>query len=57
MMGQLTMLRAFVAAADRRSFNKAAASLGGTTGSICEAISKLGASLDACCIERRDPSR
>ena len=44
-MDQLYMLRAFVAAAQHRSFSKAAASLGVTTGSISKAIAKLEASI------------
>lgn len=43
MMDQLYMLRAFVAATQHRSFSKAAASLGVTTGSISKAIAKLEA--------------
>jgi DNA-binding transcriptional LysR family regulator len=41
MMDQLYMLRAFVAATQLKSFSKAAASLGVTTGSISKAIAKL----------------
>jgi DNA-binding transcriptional LysR family regulator len=44
-MDQLYMLRAFVAATRHRSFSKAAASLGVTTGSISKAIAKLEASI------------
>jgi len=44
-MDQLYMLRAFVAATRYRSFSKAAASLGVTTGSISKAIAKLEASI------------
>jgi DNA-binding transcriptional LysR family regulator len=44
-MDQLYMLRAFVAAAQQRSFSKAAAALGVTTGSISKAVAKLEASL------------
>jgi DNA-binding transcriptional LysR family regulator len=44
-MDQLSMLRAFVAAAQHRSFSQAAASLGVTTGSISKAVAKLEASL------------
>lgn len=44
-MDQLYMLRAFVAATQHRSFSKAAASLGVTTGSISKAIAKLEASI------------
>lgn len=40
-MDQLHMLRAFVAAAQHRSFSKAAVSLGVTTGSISKAIARL----------------
>lgn len=40
-MDQLHMLRAFVAAAQHRSFSKAAVSLGVTTGAISKAITRL----------------
>jgi DNA-binding transcriptional LysR family regulator len=43
-MEQLYLLRAFVAAAQHRSFSRAAESLGVTTGSISKAIAKLEAS-------------
>jgi DNA-binding transcriptional LysR family regulator len=44
-MDQLYMLRTFVAVAQHRSFSKAAASLGVTTGSISKAIAKLEVSI------------
>lgn len=51
-MDQLYMLRAFVAAARHRSFSKAAASLGVTTGSISKAIAKLEASIQTRVLHR-----
>ncbi|MFM0271762.1 LysR family transcriptional regulator [Paraburkholderia aspalathi] len=44
-MDQLYMLRTFVAVVQHRSFSKAAASLGVTTGSISKAITRLEASI------------
>ncbi|MBV8635436.1 MAG: LysR family transcriptional regulator, partial [Burkholderiaceae bacterium] len=51
-MDQLYMLRAFVAAAQHRSFSKAAASLGVTTGSISKAIAKLEAAIQTRVLHR-----
>lgn len=51
-MDQLYMLRAFTAAAQYRSFSKAAASLGVTTGSISKAIAKLEASVQTRLLHR-----
>lgn len=51
-MDQLYMLRAFVAATQYRSFSKAAASLGVTTGSISKAIAKLEASIQTRVLHR-----
>lgn len=51
-MDQLYMLRAFVAATQHRSFSKAAASLGVTTGSISKAIAKLEASIQTRVLHR-----
>jgi len=51
-MDQLYMLRAFVAAARHRSFSKAAASLGVTTGSISKAIAKLEANVQTRVLHR-----
>jgi DNA-binding transcriptional LysR family regulator len=52
MMDQLYMLRAFVAAAQHKSFSKAAASLGVTTGSISKAIAKLEAAIQTRVLHR-----
>ncbi|MGE8166285.1 LysR family transcriptional regulator [Paraburkholderia sp. NPDC080076] len=51
-MDQLYMLRAFVAVAQHRSFSKAAASLGVTTGSISKAIAKLEESIQTLILHR-----
>ncbi|RFU48844.1 LysR family transcriptional regulator [Paraburkholderia sp. DHOC27] len=51
-MDQLYMLRAFVAATQHKSFSKAAASLGVTTGSISKAIAKLEASIQTRVLHR-----
>ena len=51
-MDQLYMLRAFVAAAQHRSFSKAAASLGVTTSSVSKAIAKLEASIQTRVLHR-----
>lgn len=51
-MDQLYLLRAFVAAAQLRSFSKAAASLGVTTGSVSKAIAKLEASIQTRVLHR-----
>jgi DNA-binding transcriptional LysR family regulator len=51
-MDQLYMLRAFVSAAQYRSFSKAAVSLGVTTGSISKAIAKLEASVQTRLLHR-----
>jgi DNA-binding transcriptional LysR family regulator len=51
-MDQLYMLRAFVAAAQHKSFSKAAASLGVTTGSISKAIAKLEAAIQTRVLHR-----
>jgi DNA-binding transcriptional LysR family regulator len=51
-MDQLYMLRAFVSATQHRSFSKAAASLGVTTGSISKAIAKLEASIQTRVLHR-----
>lgn len=51
-MDQLYMLRAFVAATQHRSFSKAAASLGVTTGSISKAIAKLEAAIQTRVLHR-----
>jgi DNA-binding transcriptional LysR family regulator len=51
-MDQFYMLRAFVAATQYRSFSKAAASLGVTTGSISKAIAKLEASIQTRVLHR-----
>jgi DNA-binding transcriptional LysR family regulator len=51
-MDQLYMLRAFAAAAQHRSFSKAAASLGVTTGSISKAIAKLEANVQTRLLHR-----
>lgn len=51
-MDQLYMLRAFVAATQHRSFSKAAASLGVTTGSISKAIAKLEAGIQTRVLHR-----
>lgn len=51
-MDQLHMLRAFVAAAQHRSFSKAAASLGVTTGSISKAIAKLESNIQTRLLHR-----
>ncbi|WP_206997939.1 LysR family transcriptional regulator [Trinickia mobilis] len=51
-MDQLYLLRAFVAAARLRSFSKAAASLGVTTGSISKAIAKLEAAIQTRVLHR-----
>jgi len=52
MMDQVYMLRAFVAATQHRSFSKAAASLGVTTGAISKAIAKLEASIQTRLLHR-----
>jgi DNA-binding transcriptional LysR family regulator len=52
MMDQLYMLRAFVAATQHKSFSKAAASLGVTTGSISKAIAKLEAAVQTRLLHR-----
>jgi DNA-binding transcriptional LysR family regulator len=52
MMDQLYMLRAFVAAAQHKSFSKAATSLGVTTGSISKAIAKLEAAIQTRVLHR-----
>jgi DNA-binding transcriptional LysR family regulator len=52
MMDQLSMLRAFVAATQHRSFSKAAASLGVTTGSISKAIARLEAGIQTRVLHR-----
>lgn len=51
-MEQLYLLRAFVAAAQHRSFSKAADSIGVTTGSISKAIVKLETSLQTRLLHR-----
>ena len=51
-MEQLYLLRAFVAAAQHRSFSRAADSLGVTTGSISKAIAKLETSLQTRLLHR-----
>lgn len=51
-MDQLYILRAFVTAARLRSFSKAAASLGVTTGSISKAIAKLEAAIQTRVLHR-----
>jgi DNA-binding transcriptional LysR family regulator len=51
-MDQLYMLRAFVAAAQHRSFSKAAISLGVTTGSISKAIARLEATIQTRVLHR-----
>src|ERR1700677_1719499 len=51
-MDQLYMLRAFVAATQHKSFSKAAASLGVTTGSISKAIAKLEAAIQTRVLHR-----
>src|ERR1700722_18374391 len=51
-MDQLYMLRAFVAAAQNRSFSKAALSLGVTTGSISKTIARLEATIQTRVLHR-----
>ena len=55
-MDQLYMLRAFVEAVQHKSFSKAATSLGLTTGSISNAITKLEAALQTRVLHRNTRS-